>query len=401
MATKRSLRLVRTRSITVEAHAQADHAVRVALAYRSQLPAGERLVGRRVLEMGGGPWAGSALVLAAWGNTVTTVDPGLLEWDDEVHAPFCAALLQRLAMERVPFDHHAIRAAIDARSFAPTLHTVAADVERLDALPAGEFDMVCSHAVLGRVQQVPLTLYQLARVTAPGGIAVHSVDFRDQRDLLQPLEFLTCDADVFWHDAARRPGQRGNRWRHTHLMAALAESGFALMRFESAARASGDEIARVRPHLHADFAGLTDAELTVLSGSLVGRRLPTAPAIPHTPGRGLVPPAMQRAPVRHTTRRFVVYGADEGCREALEQLSWLGLSARVVAVCDGDTRTHGTLVAGHVVRDLDHLTPAAYDCVVVASRRRRASIEQRLASHGLVEDLSVKRLGLLGGWAAA
>jgi SAM-dependent methyltransferase len=372
------------------------YAARVLDLYLSYLPPGTRIEGARVLELGPGPYLGTALLMAAHGADVTVADPYLPTWDDQVHAPLCRAIITELSGRASGIGR--LEAAIHARSLAPGVRCVAAPAEALDAIDDATVDIALSNAVFEHVEQVPRAVHHLARVTAPGGIGVHQVDFRDHHDFSRPLEYLMVDADVFWHDSARCFGERGNRWRHTQMLDAFANAGFAIERFEVSARADDGYVAGLQRRLHSDFADLSREELSVLIGCIVCRRTEATAVEPAVSVRGLVPRAVRQLLQRTTTRRIVVYGAGEGGLGVLDRLHSFGMSARTVAVCDSNPRTHGRNVGGHVVRPFDSLDPSSYDCVLIASEGGCREIAALLEAQGLIDDPEFLLLGFLGAF---
>jgi SAM-dependent methyltransferase len=377
------------------------YAQRIADSYLDALPSDFDVRGLRVLELGPGAFLGTALLLACHGALVSVADPYPPEWDDEVHEPFCRALLDHAATDPRCGDTAPLQAAIHARSFQPAVTCLQVGAESLSGIADAAFDLVVSNAVLEHVEHVPQALQHLARITATGGFGVHEVDFRDHRDFSRPLEYLVFDADVFWHDSARCHGERGNRWRHSQMLEGFVQAGFDVTGFEPNVIAETDYVARMRRRLHADFEDLSDEDLTILAGRVVCRRTTVPAAMPSCDHPGLQPPVDRRPAARQSHKRVVIYGAGAGGIDALGRLEALGLGPRLVAICDGDSRKWGTVVGTHAVQDIEHLEPSSYDSVLIASETGCAAIERRLQALGLIEDPEFRRLGFLGAFMPA
>jgi SAM-dependent methyltransferase len=376
---------------------EAAYAVRIASMYEAALPASRPLAGTAIMELGPGRYFGAALVLACRGARVTVADRYLERWHDATHVPFCDSLKQLLRGQ--PQANVAVLdAVLDARDFAPALTALDTAAECLGAVADGAFDVTCSTSVLEHIEDVPRAVQQIARITAPGGLAIHSVDFRDHADFDHPLEYLAFDADVFWDSFARSRTDRGNRWRHTQFVDSLQQAGFALLAVAPGLVADDGYVRDIRPRLHPDFARLTDGELSTLSALIICTRT-TAPARrPAVPYNALLPPASTGLTRRSVTRRIVVYGAGEGGREALTRLEGMGLADCVVAVCDGDRRKHGQAIGIHTIRPFEGLAPSDYDAVVIATRPGRADLTALLTSMGFTDDVELRPLGFIGAY---
>ena len=73
---------------------------------------------------------------------------------------------------------------------------------------------------------------QLARVTRPGGLGFHQIDFRDHRNFQRPLEYLT-GAEEDSEKALKRLASRfGNGVRSAEFEQMFKESGFHISQFE-------------------------------------------------------------------------------------------------------------------------------------------------------------------------
>jgi SAM-dependent methyltransferase len=226
--------------------------------------------GLQVLEVGPGQTLGPAVLLACSGARVAVADRFCASWNPEFHGAFYSALREQVAWRGaayvVPIDR-----LLAANGFAP-------DVVRVHALAAEElwqigerFDVVLSNAVLEHVQDIDVTAANLASVTVPGGYGLHQVDLRDHRDFSRPLEYLTMSR--LDYDALRQLNrcEGGGQWRLSAIGAAFEAAGFSQTASPNL-YVEDDYLADVRPRLHPDFAGLSEADLAAISAFYVMRR---------------------------------------------------------------------------------------------------------------------------------
>jgi SAM-dependent methyltransferase len=97
----------------------------------------------------------------------------------------------------------------------PAEHLAEATTER--------FDVTLSNAVLEHVFDPLRAAVNLHRVTAPGGIGFHQVDFRDHRDFTRPLEYLLLDEFSYvrmFHGSTGNAGIDSGLWFEAALTAA-------------------------------------------------------------------------------------------------------------------------------------------------------------------------------------
>lgn len=252
------------------------YALRVAGGYRQALAAqGVSLAGQQVLELGPGPSLGPAVCLAAAGAVVTAADLYPAQWNPSYHPAFYESLRAQLAGQWPDADPSVVTRLLDAGGFdASTVRLICAGAEDLDALEDAHFTVVLSNAVLEHVRDVPRGLEQLARVTAPGGLHLHQIDFRDHRNFDRPLEYLTIPSTQFSPIFLHASGECGNRWRHSQFLHAFEQAGFAVSAFNPNVFAPTTYQESVRGRLALEFAALGNDDLRILSGQVVARRLP-------------------------------------------------------------------------------------------------------------------------------
>src|SRR5581483_10510224 len=146
------------------------------------------LTGLRYLEIGPGSDFAPQLVLASHGVQVTVADKYVAQWDAAYHPQFYRAFLERWTGQA-----DAVRAVLARGSYAGVIGVVPEPCERLASVAATSFDFVLSTAVLEHVADIGHCAAELARVTAPGGIHCHQVDFRYHKSFDRPLDHLLMD----------------------------------------------------------------------------------------------------------------------------------------------------------------------------------------------------------------
>jgi len=229
----------------------------------------------RVLEIGPGSDFGAQIILASTGAEVTVTDRFLAPWQPGYHPTFYRRLLAAWGAPCPSLE--AVIAANDPRR-AITL--VAEPAEDLRSIADRSFDVVLSNAVLEHVFDLPTAIRELARVTVPGGVNSHQIDFRDHRSFARPLEFLLMADNEFTRLFDRRHGDFGNRWRHCEVAALLRAAGFLIEDMAPNSVAAPEYMASFLPKLRAlrssRFAGMSDIELAILGARFVAVRDRTA-----------------------------------------------------------------------------------------------------------------------------
>jgi SAM-dependent methyltransferase len=165
-----------------------SYAVELSNAHLRLLKRSETLGGLRYLEIGPGTDFAPQLVLASHGVQVTVADKYIAQWDASYHPAFYEAFLERWTG---PSD--ALRAVLAKGSYTGVIRVVPEPCEKLASIRANSFDFVLSNAVLEHVSDIERSAAELARVTSPGGIHCHQVDFRDHRAFDHPLDHLLQD----------------------------------------------------------------------------------------------------------------------------------------------------------------------------------------------------------------
>ncbi|WP_168047008.1 methyltransferase domain-containing protein [Falsiroseomonas frigidaquae] len=179
---------------------------------------------RSVLEVGPGAMVLRAPIAAAlgfgpvWYLDVEDAAPRDL-------APYRAAAEAARQAGLVPPDLSACTSREDVLA-ACNARLLVGGPEALAAVPAGSVDLVFSEVALEHVRREALAplLAALRRVTAPGGLGLHAVDFHDH--LGGRLRHLTFRPEFWDGRAVARAGLYCNQLGLSQFLAAFAAAGF-------------------------------------------------------------------------------------------------------------------------------------------------------------------------------
>jgi SAM-dependent methyltransferase len=231
---------------------------------------GQRLEGLRVLELGPGANLAPQLVMASSGARVSVADRFLVPWDNDYHPALYRAFR---AAWNAPLP--AVDQVLNDGAHSPAISSFASPAENLaDILPAA-FDLVISNAVLEHVYSMPAVCREMGRVTAPGGLNMHQIDFRDHYDFVRQLDFLIIPEDEYSLEFERSNGERGNRLRPSEARILFEQNGFELVDFEVNLRCQPSYFEEFVPRLRASASRYRDwprDDLLILSGRLVLRK---------------------------------------------------------------------------------------------------------------------------------
>lgn len=205
-----------------------EHSFLVCDFYLKNFPHGVQfLKGKKVLEIGPGINFGPILILACHGAEVLVADRFLTPWDSDYHPKFYALLRDSL-IKRWPSINPTPLDMVLSQGGYPTesifLHSCS--LEELSGVPDQSIDIVFSNAVLEHLYDLKSAFFHLARITKPGGIGFHNVDFRDHRDFSRPLEYLLLSNKEFSREFKERHGECGNRYRPEEMRHLFELVGF-------------------------------------------------------------------------------------------------------------------------------------------------------------------------------
>jgi len=182
------------------------------------------LNGTRILEIGPGLDFAPQLVLASQGAKVTLADRFMSKWDPAYHPEFYRRFKARWTGPSAAIDE-----VIAAGGYsAHLINCLPEPAEALNSVSTASCDVVFSTSVLEHVYDLPLVCRSLARVTRPGGLGLHSIDFRDHWNFDRPLDFLLFASDSYQARMTRGRVGRGNRLRPSEHLAQFREAGFRI-----------------------------------------------------------------------------------------------------------------------------------------------------------------------------
>jgi SAM-dependent methyltransferase len=215
------------------------------------LPSGEEyLNGKRILEIGPGINFGLSLIMACYGAEVMVVDRFLPPWNPDYHPRFYALLRDKIA-ERGPLVDLTPIDAILSRGDYPksSLSLYTCSLEKSFVISDQSIDLIFSNAVLEHLYNLETAFSHLARITKPGGLGIHQVDFRDHRDYSRPLEHLLFKEAEFYGKFKAKQGEFGNRIRPREMWQLLESVGFEVKEFRPNIVVEEEYLAEFLPRL--------------------------------------------------------------------------------------------------------------------------------------------------------
>lgn len=259
----------------------AEYAKHVAKELRRPVKPIPDLSSLSVLELGPGINLGAILFCAMAGARVAVFDKYLVDWHSDYHPRFYSLLREGLHRKYPTLDMTILDLVTSERCHPAEF----IQMKRGDFVPGGIdfddslFDAVVSNATLEHVTDVPSLCGELGRITRPGGIGIHQVDFRDHSSNERPLEFLTIPDSTYAVSFADGHGGRGNRVRPADLIAEFEKAGLELVRFEPNCFADETYVKAIRPSLLPRYASTSLDDLRVVGGRLFVR---SGKVRPHT-----------------------------------------------------------------------------------------------------------------------
>lgn len=212
---------------------------------------------KEIIEVGSGRFARLALrLLKAGAARVRAMDLSAVPLNDPRHQAILREDLEKLSL---------------GPEILSRLEVVTTDASAADRAKPASADLVFSISVLEHVRE-PTALYRQCRDwLVPGGVMIHSVDFRDHDDFTKPFEMLKYP-DSTWRRFLDPPGGcHLNRLRIGDHVAAARSAGFAEVRAIPLAVAR-EKLAAVRPQLDPQFAARSDEDLATLSALVIATR---------------------------------------------------------------------------------------------------------------------------------
>jgi SAM-dependent methyltransferase len=201
---------------------EATYASNIARQYISVLEENKvELPGLTFLEIGPGRNVLHAFALKAAGIEVTLADRFVVAWED-----FDQKVAEKFAEHWWPDAGPVVADAISVGRFP--FRMLSEPAEDLRSVATNSMGAVFSHAALEHVYDMAAVSRELYRVTCPGGLHRHQIDFRDHRDFVHPLEFLLEDDQKFAQSLKETFWRFGNRLRPSEIIEIFFDAGFEL-----------------------------------------------------------------------------------------------------------------------------------------------------------------------------
>ncbi len=207
---------------------------------------GAHVDGASFLELGPGNNFGTSLIIAGLGARCAVADRFLHSWDPSYHPAFYEELRRLWGAPCAPLD-----AVLDRGGYEGVLAMHLEWAEELDSVPNESVDIVYSNAVLEHVMDLPQACREVFRVTRPGGVNSHQVDFRFHGNFDRPLDHLIGDESAAAAFIASTNGEKGTRWRPVEARQFLRGAGFEILDEEHNGFATDEYLADVAPRLRA------------------------------------------------------------------------------------------------------------------------------------------------------
>jgi predicted O-methyltransferase YrrM len=256
-------------------HEAVEFAVRSANLLMGWLPRREcYLRGKTVLEFGPGQDFGFPLILMGFGAETVLLDRFLCDWDENFHQAFYRALRQAAAVNFPGIITTALDEVIENGAHqAHGMTIVKVGLEGADELEASSIDVHYSNASFEHVADVSNGIKQLARITKPGGLGFHQIDFRDHRDFSRPLEHLSLPDPDFYLVAEERSWSLGNGLRYTEFFELFRMFGFEV-RFKPDLFVDEHYLRDLLPRIQKRYQTMPIDALRILGGRFFLTKLP-------------------------------------------------------------------------------------------------------------------------------
>lgn len=213
---------------------------------------------KQIIEVGSGRYARLGLRLVAAGAArVSLLDLYAVPLDDPRHREILENDFAELGLDATGLEK---------------VEVFATETTKCDSSPlVASADVIFSISVFEHLRD-PLAVHQKClHWLKPGGIAIHSIDFRDHDDFSRPFEMLKFSESSWRRWLDPRGGCHLNRWRMNDHVEAAKRAGFQDVR-AIVLDSDAEGLRRVRPRLHSDFAGRRDNELAALGALVIGRK---------------------------------------------------------------------------------------------------------------------------------
>ncbi len=250
------------------------YTVQVADHYLDHLAAHQTSIrGKRVLELGPGKNLGTPLLLACHGAEVVAVEPKADPWDQGYHPRFYSALLDWLVQNRSSLDLAPLERVVrEERISGGAVELIRGTLLKSAVIGPDSVDVVFSNAVLEHVFDLRATLAKLARITSPGGLGFHQIDFQFHSFGPDPLRFLLFPEKKYRKLREYTAGECGSRLRFSQYKDFFLEAGFDIVGQEVNLGADPAYLEKFRKRLsrrkNSPYRGWPAQDLAVLSARI-------------------------------------------------------------------------------------------------------------------------------------
>lgn len=256
-----------------------EYAVQISQNLMRWFPEGPlSLTGKRVLEIGPGINFGSAVLMACMGARVMVADRFLAPWEEEYHPEFYAVLRDWVQGNMPQADLSPLNRILSERGYSRnSVACYSTPLEELEGIPDASVDIIFSNAVLEHLADPRAAFRQMARVSKPGALGYHQVDFRDHNDFARPLEYLLIRDRKFAKEFVDRHGERGNRYRPSEYHKLFQAAGFRVQSFTCSCTVDESYLFEFMPRLRqaagSRYRNLNREDLKQVSGLFCLERL--------------------------------------------------------------------------------------------------------------------------------
>lgn len=249
----------------------AGYAVQIAKSYRAIIEnVPFDLAGKDLLEIGPGEAFGTALIVGEKCRRVGVADAYLAPWQADFHPALYRAIQKLLEQAAWRVNEVVARGAYDG---AIDLHPDPASA--MSSVASGSFDIVLSNAVLEHVAALDEVVSELFRITRPGGIGVHQIDFRNHKNFALPLEHLLLSPHDFDHVSLVTHREVGCQTRVVELADLFMRGGFEFVSLTVNDTAAPAYLAEFEPRLRRSrsaYATWDMSELAKTGALMIVRR---------------------------------------------------------------------------------------------------------------------------------
>lgn len=186
---------------------------------------------KNILEIGPGTHFGTIFLLKCMGAAhIAVVDRFLVNYNPSYHSDIYKNLAFQIAEKVSCVDTSIFNECIKQEEHIGSgFSQYHCGLENMHEIHDNNFDIVLSNAVLEHLEDPMKAFNELYRVTAPGGVGFHQVDFRCHKDFSRPLDFLLMDDAERKQFIENAQFSCGNGWRLSEYKKMLVDCGFKII----------------------------------------------------------------------------------------------------------------------------------------------------------------------------